>query len=115
MGDTGGSTTELNMFNVMHSDGTGEINPPVESLSDLYDELLAADREHGDVSVAHEESGWCISAHRDRRVVLEHLRNGGPRHMIPVPKERVLDLWKRLINGNIGGLLSEPWRQGYTE
>ena len=114
MGDTGGSATELNMFNVMHSDGTGEINPSVESLSDLYDELLAADREHGDVSVVHEESGWCLSAHRDGRVVFEHLRDGGSRHMIPVAKESVIQLWRRLIEGDIEVLLSEPWKNGYT-
>jgi hypothetical protein len=36
-------------------------------------------------------------------------------HMIPVPKERVLELWRRLIGGDIDGLLSEPWRPGYTD
>jgi len=114
MGNTRGSATKLNMFNVMHSDGTGEVNPPVESLSDLYDELSAADREHGDVSVAHEESGWCLSAHRDGRVVLEHLRDGRPRHMIPVAKEQVIQLWIRLVDGDVEAILSEPWKEGYT-
>src|SRR5207249_10638984 len=52
------------MFGILHTDGSGEDNPPVERLSDLYDELLSADREHGDVSVIHDDSGWCMSAHR---------------------------------------------------
>jgi hypothetical protein len=105
------------MFNIMHTDGSGEVNPPSESLSSLYDELLTADREHGDVSVVHEESAWCLSAHRDGRLVLEKLgtRGSTAKHMIPVPKERVLELWKCLIAGDINGLLSEPWKPGYAE
>jgi hypothetical protein len=84
-------------------------------LSDLYDELLSADREHGDVAVVHEESGWSISAHRDGRVVLEHLGKGGERHMIPVSKDRVLELWRKLVVGDIDSLMTEPWKHGYEE
>ncbi len=87
--------------------------PGLDSLSALYDELLTADREHGDVSVTHDDSGWCMSAHRDGRVVFEHLDEGGERHMIPVQKELVLELWNRLIHGEIEGLLAEPWTPGY--
>lgn len=109
--------SELNftiMFGVIHADGSGVNNPPLDSLSDLYDELLTADQEHGDVAVVHDESGWCLSAHRDGRVVFGSLRDKtSERHMIPVPKERVLELWRRLVNGDIGGLLAEPWRAGY--
>jgi hypothetical protein len=98
----------------MHTNGSAATDPALDSLSALYDELQMADREHGDVSVAHDDSGWCISAHRDGRVVFEHLDQGGERHMIPVSKERVLELWKRLIQGDIAGLLAEPWTAGYV-
>jgi hypothetical protein len=101
------------VFSVIHADGSSDENPPAESLSDLYDELQHADREHGDVAVVHEGSGWSMSAHRDGRLVFEHLGEGGERHMMPVPKERVLGLWIRLIDGDIDGLLSEPWQRGY--
>jgi hypothetical protein len=90
-------------------------NPPLESLSALFDELYTADSEHGDVAVVHDDSGWSMSAHRDGRLVFEHLRNGGERHMIHVPKERVLELWRQLINGDIDGLLMESWKPGYVE
>jgi hypothetical protein len=103
------------MFGVLHADGSGTEDPPIESLDALYDELLAADREHGDVSVIHEETGWCMSAHRDGRVVFEHLGEGSERHMIPVPKERVIELWMRLTAGDIDGLLAEPWRPSYVD
>jgi predicted Rdx family selenoprotein len=102
------------MFSIVHTDGSGDDNPPLASLSDLYDELLSTDREHGDVAVIH-DSGWSMSAHRDGRLVFEHLRNGGERHMLPVLKERVLELWRRLVAGDIEGILSEPWKPGYLE
>lgn len=104
------------MFSVIHTNGAGDDDPPMANLSDLYDELLTADREHGDVAVVHEDTGWSISAHRDGRVVFEWLGRGGePRHMIPVTKERVLTLWRWLIDGEIEALLEEPWRPGYLE
>ena len=102
------------MYSVIHTDGSGEQDPPFESLSELYNELSCADAEHGDVAVVHEDSGWSISAHRDGRVVMEHLGNGGERHMTNATKNSVIALWARLINGEIDGLLTEPWSPGYV-
>jgi len=103
------------MFGIIHTDGSSENDPPLSSLPTLFDELLTADREHGDVAVIHDESAWSLSAHRDGRIVFERLGTKGEsaRHMIPVPKERVLELWSRLIRGDIQALLSEPWVSGY--
>ncbi|MEW6159491.1 MAG: hypothetical protein AB1813_18845 [Verrucomicrobiota bacterium] len=102
------------IFGVIHTDGFGDEDPPLESLVDLYDELLSADAEHGDVTVSHDSSGWGISAHRDGRVVLGNIDDPqNVRHMIPVPKERVIELWKKLIAGDINQVLSEPWKPGY--
>lgn len=101
------------MFSVIHWDGSSDANPPLASLPALFDELRAADREHGDVAVVHEDTGWSLSAHRDGRVVFENLSTGGERHMKPVPRDRVLELWRRLIDGDVGGVLLEPWHSGY--
>ncbi|SPE51126.1 conserved hypothetical protein [Verrucomicrobia bacterium] len=105
------------MFGVIHSNGSGENNFPVERLPNLYDELLSADPEHGDVAVVNDDTGWCMSAHRDGRLVFERLGTRGTtaRHMIPVSKAGVLELWKRLTRGDVEGLLKEPWRPSYTE
>lgn len=102
------------MFGVIHADGSGEVNPPIESLSALYDELLSVDDEHPDVSVEHEETGWCLSAYGKGRLILS-APDGKGRHMIDVSREHVLELWKRLIDGDIDGLLKEPWKPGYVE
>jgi hypothetical protein len=104
------------MYGIVHMDGSGEDNPPVETLPNLYDELFSSGIIGGDVSVIDDNSGWGMSAHRDGRLVFEHLGGqGSPRHMIPVPKEHVLELRRRLIDGDIDGLLLEPSRPGYTD
>lgn len=102
------------MFGVLHMDASGDEDPPIESLSALYDELWSSGIMDGNVAVIH-DSGWCISAHRDGRVTFEHLSEGGERHMRPIPKLRVLELWQRLIDGDITHLLHEPWIFGYVE
>ena len=105
------------MFGVIHMNGSGDNDPPLDSLSSLYDELVDADSEHGDVAVVHDESRWCISAHRDGRAVFERLGDRGKsaRHMAHVTKERIINLWNRLIHGDIDSILGEPWKEGYNE
>ena len=96
-------------------DASGQDNPPLESLPDLYDELWSSGIVDGNVAVINDDSGWYISAYRDGRVVFGHLRESKDRHMIPVPKERVLDLWRRLIDGDMESLFAEPWIPGYVQ
>jgi hypothetical protein len=97
-----------------HADGRGVQDNSSTSLSELYDELSAADIEHGDVSVTHRETGWCMSAHRDGAVVFQNLSTmSGERYMKPVSKERVIAMWERLIQGDVEGVLKEPWVMGF--
>ena len=103
------------MITTRRTDDTGDDDPSKEALSELYDELETSDQEHGDASVTDEDSGWCISAHRDGRVVLVNLlEDGGGRFMHPVEKNEVLELWRMLADGEIEKLLSQEWRDGYT-
>jgi len=114
-----GDKKRIFMFGVIHMDGTGDDNPPVESLSSLYDELFTSGIDDGNVAVINDDSGWCMSAYRDGRIVFGNLKDpqiqNSDCHMIPVPKERVLELWKRLIDGDIDPILQEPWKPGYDE
>src|SRR5688500_4324820 len=98
------------MFSITHTDGSGDDDPSPETLALLYDELQWSSPEHGDVAVVDEDTGWAMSAHRDGRLVIEHLVDGAPRHMIPVTKDRVIELWMRFIGGDLDGVLKEPWR-----
>jgi len=105
------------MFTISHMDDSSERDASLNSLSGLYDELYLSKILDGEVPVTNQDSGWCISAYRDGRIVFGNLKDPNveqsDRHMIPVPKERVLELWKRLIAGDIDSLLKEPWKPGY--
>jgi hypothetical protein len=104
------------MHAVIHMDGHGEDEFPVECFSELYNELFVSGIVDGEVSVIDDASGWSLSAHRDGRIVFEHLGGqGGPMHMIPVPKARVIELWKRLVHGDLASIMTEPWRAGYVD
>ena len=102
------------MFGVIHMDASGEEDPPFVSLSYLYDELRLSGIVDGNVAVVHDDTGWCMSAHRDGRLVFEHLgEKGTERHMTEVPKDRAIKLWTLLIQGEFDLLSTEPWIQGY--
>ena len=100
------------MFSILHFHGSSDTNPPIGALSNLYDELQLADIEHVDVTVVNEDSGWSMSAYQSGRRIFEHLAQGGARHMIPVSKDRVLELWRLLAAGDIDTILKEPWLPG---
>ena len=101
------------MFSIFHLHGTWDENPSLDALSDLYDELQYVDTEYVDVTVVHDDTGWSMSAYQSGRLIFDHLAEGGARHMIPVSKERVLELWRLLAAGDIDTLLKEPWLPGY--
>jgi hypothetical protein len=80
----------------------------------LYDELGSAEREVGDVAVINDDSAWCLSAHRDGRVVFGQLSDRqSDLHILAVPKEKVIAMWEKLIAGDIEGLLKEAWKPGH--
>lgn len=100
-------------FHVYHRYGECEPNPSLGSLDALYYELNIEDKEHPDVSLGH-ESGWSLSAFPSGLIVWENVEEGGdPRHMKAVPKHKVLELWRRLANGEIEVIDAEPWQHGY--
>ena len=90
------------MFGFRNADQSGADIPPDADLrcllAVLHDQLQATDSEHGDVAVTDYDSGWTVSAHRDGRAVFENLRGEpGARHMHPVSRERMLELWERFV------------------
>jgi hypothetical protein len=104
----------MTMYGIIHMDASGDEDPPIEDLSLLYDELYDSGIEDGNVAVIHDDSHWCMSAHRDGGVIFECLgEKNSERHMDSVPKWQVLAMWKRLIEGEVDGLLKESWKPGY--
>jgi hypothetical protein len=94
-----------NMHGVTHMNGSGEDDYPSERLPELYDELHSSGIYDGNVAVMNDDTGWCLSAHRDGRVVFERLGDRNERHMIPVSKDRTVALW----HPSLMGILKALW------
>lgn len=101
-------------FLVIHRLGAMYNNPPLESLTALLAELEddPEDIEHADVGVVY-DSKWSLSVSRGGRVVLEHITDGGERHMDSVPYAKILSLLKKVAEGDIEAVLAEAWVPGY--
>jgi len=101
-------------YHVYHRFGECAADPPIAELDALYGEWAIEDHEHPDVSLGH-ESGWSLSAFPDGSLVWENVEEDGlPRHMIGVPRDKVIDLWRRLAAGDIAAIEGEPWIAGYS-
>jgi hypothetical protein len=88
--------------------------PTTDQMRKTPEELDTVDNEHPCVPLTH-ESEWCLGAYPNGLLVWENLERGGPRHMNAVPRERVLDLWIKLSQGNIGDIDDEQWLAGYQD
>jgi hypothetical protein len=87
--------------------------PPVETMCQVLATLDIEDQEHADVSLTH-ESGWCLSAFPSGLLIWENVEADEElRHMTGVPREKVLELWQALAQGDLGRINSEPWAIGY--
>ena len=99
-------------FHISHIHGSSEVNPLLESLDALYEELKQSDAEHTDVGVTH-ESGWSLGAFQSGLLVWENVDDGDPRHMCGIDSEHTLRLWRLLAAGNIDEIDREDWQEGY--
>jgi hypothetical protein len=50
---------------------------------------------------------------RGGSVVLEHLEDGGERHMRGTGEQKIIQLWSLLAVGDLATILEEPWKPGY--
>lgn len=86
------------------------VDPPLERLESLLDELENEDEEpFVDALVTH-DSGWELAANHAGRLIWRH--GDQARHMLDVPREKVLQLWTMLVRGEIGAVDAEPWIDG---
>ena len=102
------------MATIQHSQGDMEKLTSLEQIPPLLDELLTADQEHGDVSIA-DASGWTLSAHRDGSLVWGDTEcdDEFPQHLPNQPREVVLDLFSAVARGDLDRVHSQPWLAGY--
>lgn len=90
-----------------------EGNLSLERLKGILQELDQQDSEHPDTWLQH-ESGWSLTAFESGRLVWENVEEDAPpQHMLRVPREKVLQLWIRLSEGDVPTINKEPWVEGY--
>lgn len=100
-------------FGVTDRWGADESNVSVTRMRELLTSLNIEDEEHPDVALTH-ESEWCLSAFPGGLLVWENVEFGtDPKHMRNVDREKVLELWCKLAEGDIDAVSSEPWLDGY--
>lgn len=96
--------------------GASEPEPTRDRMREILAELDLDDDEHPDASLSH-ESGWTLSAFGSGLVIWQNVesRDAKPRHIRGVSRERVLELWLRLANGELPVIEREPWLPGYGD
>jgi hypothetical protein len=104
-------------FFISHRFGGDDRDPPLAALDALLYEVEEdpTDVEHVGVSVVH-ESGWSLSVHSGRRLILEHLDDLDlePRHFdIGPDRTNALRLMRAAAEGDLATLNRLPWRAGY--
>jgi hypothetical protein len=93
--------------------GGSEPMPSVDRMREVLAELDGDDDdEHPSVSLSH-ESEWTLSAFPDGLVIWENVEKDVARHMLHLSRQKVLELWTKLAEGQIEAIESEPWIQGY--
>jgi hypothetical protein len=94
--------------------GGDDSNLPFERFGEVLAELAEPDDEHPDVALKH-ESEWALSNFRSGLLVFENVEESDapPRHMRNVAPERVIELWKRLAEGDLAFLERLAWSAGY--
>lgn len=90
-------------------------DPTEQQMQDALDQLDVEDIEHQSVSIVH-ESEWCLGAYRGGLLVWEHVEGElEPRHMNNVSRERVLELWRKLMADKLDEIEREHWLPGYED
>ena len=100
-------------FTITHASGDMESDLSLDCFADLLTEIDGANGEHIDVALKH-DSEWCLSALANGSLIWENVEGVNlPRHMKNVSKERIIELWTKLAQGEIESINSEPWLEGY--
>ena len=86
--------------------------PSVDRMRELLASLDFQDEEHPGVSLNH-ESGWGLGAFGGGLLVWENVEQDNAQHMKSVPREKMLELWHKLAQGDIEVVDGEAWVAGY--
>lgn len=80
-------------------------------MREFLDELDTADEEHGAAWLAT-DAGYALEWNGDGRLVFEAPGLDRSRHLLGVSKDRVIELWSALAQGEFTRVEGEPWNDG---
>jgi len=83
----------------------------MRQLLDSLDARGAAEAEHPDVSLVHDDSGWSLCVYPSGVVTFENLDEADdiPRFMSGITRNQALAMWLELSRGRIQQVNSRPW------
>lgn len=100
---------------ITHADGETQANPALDCLAGLVAELdIASNRDHADVAIMDEDTGWSLSAYRGGSLLWENLLDAeaGTHHcgqLHGAARDDVLRLFLHIARGEIDAVAELPW------
>jgi len=64
--------------------------------------------------MATHDTGWTLSVFESGLVIWDNLDCGEPRHQVGISRQKALELWLKLLRGEIEAIEQEPWRPGQS-
>lgn len=108
---------EKSSYQIVDGFGDGIDNPSVEQMRKFLDRLDINDKEHSEVWLTHNQTSWTLSCFPSSKVVFYRISDEfeyQPRHLINVSRDKMLELWQKLANGQLVDLEKELWMIGHS-
>ncbi|MFP4260900.1 MAG: hypothetical protein ACLFS1_07465 [Opitutales bacterium] len=106
----------MDLYHSTDADGISILNPDTRQMLDLLeslDEPETREKEHPDVSLTHDPSGWSLSVYPGGTATFENWNEADepPRYMRNLNRRDCLEMWLDLAKGRIDSLQTKPWQR----
>lgn len=104
----------MDLYHSTDAEGISILHPDrgqMRSLLATLDQPESFDKDHPDVSLIHDPSGWSISVFPSGIVVMDNLdaKDRPPAYLKDLKRDEILQLWIELSEGRIDALRARPW------
>lgn len=102
------------LYHTTDADGISEICPDPGRMREIIaqlDHTGSTDKDHPDISLVHDESGWSLSLFPSGIVLWENLdeEDAAPRYIQSASRGKAHELWIKLSRGDLAAIETEPW------
>jgi len=102
-------------YQIVDGFGDGIDNPSIEQMRQFLQRLNIDDEEHNEVWLTHDQTSWTLSCFPSSKVVFYRISDEyeyKPRHLENISRDKMLELWQKLANGQFEDLEKESWKFG---